>query len=108
MPLFVQNVKLCQFGFFIKSSYIKALEVDKQDFEIFVVVQSIGEYTASKGKIKRLFPEYSIQVRSLTLAPSISRRVAPVSPLPAHVLECLFPFLRTHAVYVLERMAQRA
>ncbi|OEU44411.1 MAG: hypothetical protein BBJ60_09070 [Desulfobacterales bacterium S7086C20] len=23
-------------GFFIKSSYVKALEVDKQDFEIFV------------------------------------------------------------------------
>ena len=41
-------------GFFIKSSYVKALEVDKQDFEIFVVLQSIEEYTASKG-IKRIF-----------------------------------------------------
>ena len=39
-------------GFFIKSSYIKSLEVDKQDFEIFVVLQSIKEYTAPKG-IKR-------------------------------------------------------
>ncbi len=39
-------------GFFIKSSYIKSPEVDKQDFEIFVVLQSIEEYTASKG-IKR-------------------------------------------------------
>ena len=61
-----------------------------------------------KSEIKRLFPGLSIQVRSLTLAPPSSRRVAPVSPLLAHVLECLFPFLRTHAVYVLERMAQRA
>jgi len=48
-------------GFFIKSSYVKALEIDKQDFEIFVypnqlknicVPQSIEEYTAPKG-IKR-------------------------------------------------------
>jgi len=38
--------------FFIKSSYVKALEVDKQDFEIFIVLQSIEEYTAPKG-IKR-------------------------------------------------------
>ena len=28
-------------SFFIKSSYVKALEVDKQDFEIPVVLQSI-------------------------------------------------------------------
>ena len=39
-------------GFFIKSSYVKALEVDKQDFGILVVLQSIEEYTAPKG-IKR-------------------------------------------------------
>ena len=54
-----------------------------------------------KSEIKRLFPERSIQVRSLTLVPPISRRVAPVSPLLAHVLECLCPFLRTHAFYLL-------
>jgi len=28
-------------GFFIKSSYVKALEVDKQDFEISVALQLI-------------------------------------------------------------------
>ena len=39
-------------GFFIKSSYVKALEVDKQDFEICVVLLLIKEYTAPKG-IKR-------------------------------------------------------
>ena len=39
-------------GFFIKSSYVKALEVDKQDFEMLVVLESIEEYTAPKG-IKR-------------------------------------------------------
>ena len=26
-------------GFFIKSSYVKALEIDKQDIEIFTVLQ---------------------------------------------------------------------
>lgn len=46
-----------------------------------------------KFEIKRLFPECFLKVRSLTLAPPISRRMAPVSPLLAHVLECLFPFL---------------
>ena len=29
----------CHHGFFIKSSYVKALEVEKQGFEIFVVLQ---------------------------------------------------------------------
>ncbi len=37
-------------GFFIKSSYIKSLEVDKQDFEIFVVLQSINELLAALQK----------------------------------------------------------
>ncbi|MCK4389408.1 MAG: hypothetical protein KAV83_04120 [Desulfobacterales bacterium] len=61
-----------------------------------------------KSEIRRLFPGLSLKHRSLTLAPPILRRVVPVSPLLAFVVECLFPFLRTHAVYVLERRAQRA
>ena len=53
-----------------------------------------------KSEIQRLFTGLSLQVRSLTLAPPIARRIAPVSPLLAHGLEVLFPFLRTHAVYL--------
>lgn len=53
-----------------------------------------------KREIQRLFSGLSIQVHSLTLAPPISRRVTPISPLLAHMLECLCPFLRTHAVYL--------
>ena len=53
-----------------------------------------------KREIQRLFPGFTIQKRSLTLAPPVLRRVAPVSPLLAHVLESWFPFLRTHAVLI--------
>lgn len=56
-----------------------------------------------KTEIRRLFPGLSLQVRSLTLAPPIARRIAPVSPLLAHVLECWFPFLRTHVFYLLHK-----
>lgn len=54
-----------------------------------------------KREIQRLFSDFTIQLRSLTLAPPILRRVAPVSPLLAHVLEYWFPFLRTHAFYLI-------
>lgn len=56
-----------------------------------------------KGEIQRLFPEFHLQMCSLTLAPPLSRKLAPVSPLLAHALEALCPFLRTHAVYFLRR-----
>ena len=54
-----------------------------------------------KREIQRLFPGLAIQKRSLTLAPPILRRVAPISPLLAHVLESWFPFFRTHAFYLI-------
>lgn len=53
-----------------------------------------------KREIQRLFPEFNVHFRSLTLAPPILRRVAPVSPWLAHVIESWFPFLRTHAFYL--------
>ncbi len=47
-------------------------------------------------EIRRLFPGRSLRVRSLTLAPPIARRIAPVSPLLCQLLERCIPFLRTH------------
>ncbi|MFB3885565.1 MAG: class I SAM-dependent methyltransferase [Thermodesulfobacteriota bacterium] len=54
-----------------------------------------------KGEIRRLFPGFGIQSHSLILAPPLLRPVAPVSLLLAHLFEFLFPFLRTHAFYLL-------
>jgi len=54
-----------------------------------------------KSEIRRLFPGFSLSLRSLTLAPPIARRIAPVSPLLAHLLESSFPFLRTHLICLL-------
>ncbi|MCG6877655.1 MAG: class I SAM-dependent methyltransferase [Deltaproteobacteria bacterium] len=55
-----------------------------------------------RPEIQRLFPGFFLQIRSLTLAPPVARRIAPVSPLLAHFLEKVFPFLRTHAIYFLK------
>ena len=54
-----------------------------------------------KREIQRLFPDFTIQLRSLTLAPPILRRVALLLPLLAHALESCFPFLRTHTFYLI-------
>lgn len=54
-----------------------------------------------KDEIHRLFPEFSLKTKSLTLAPPLSRKLVPLSPLAAHFLETCFPFLRTHALYFL-------
>jgi SAM-dependent methyltransferase len=56
-----------------------------------------------KKEIQRLFPEFQVNMRSLTLAPPLARRIAPVSPLLAHAMEAWFPFLRTHALYFLKK-----
>lgn len=52
-------------------------------------------------EVRRLFPDMTMQTRSLTLAPPLLRRLAPVSPLLAAVLESFCPFLRTHAIHFL-------
>jgi SAM-dependent methyltransferase len=56
-----------------------------------------------KSEIRRLFPSFKLEIRSLTLAPPILRKIASVSPLLTHALEILIPFLRTHAIYFLRR-----
>ena len=60
-----------------------------------------------RTEIRRLFPNMSIQFRSLTLAPPISRIVAPASPLLAHMLESWFPFLRTHAFHLIRHNPEK-
>lgn len=54
-------------------------------------------------EIRRLFPGFQLHTRSLDLAPPIARRIAPVSPLLAMIMEASCPFLRTHAFHLLQR-----
>lgn len=52
-------------------------------------------------EIKRLFPGCAARRYTVTLAPPLQRPLAGASPLLAHLVESLLPFLRTHAVYSL-------
>ena len=54
-------------------------------------------------EICRLFQGFQLHTRSLDLAPPLARRIAPVSPVLAMMLEAWCPFLRTHALYLLQR-----
>jgi len=56
-----------------------------------------------KSEISRLFPGFLRYSRSLELAPPIARRVVPVAPALAVALESFCPFLRTHAIHLLQR-----
>jgi len=56
----------------------------------------------NQDEIRRLFPKMLCHRQSLILAPPICRRVARLSPLLAYGMERCFPFMRTHAVYVLK------
>lgn len=57
----------------------------------------------TKRDICQLFPNAEIVFRrTLTLAPPLSRRIR--SPLFMYGLEALFPFLRTHAYYLLRKV----
>jgi ubiquinone/menaquinone biosynthesis C-methylase UbiE len=56
-----------------------------------------------KTEIKRLFPGFELNIRSLTLAPPIGRRITPWAPLLAHILESLCPFLRTHVLFFMRK-----
>ena len=56
-----------------------------------------------KSEIQRLFPFYNIKSRSLILAPPIARVIAPISYLIAELIECFFPFLRTHTIYLIKK-----
>jgi len=56
-----------------------------------------------KSELKRLFPFYHVKTRSLTLAPPIARVIAPLSSIITELIECIFPFLRTHTIYFLKK-----
>lgn len=51
----------------------------------------------SVRRIRELFPDAKIDVRQVTLAPPISRRVARIHPLAYHALNAI-PWLRTHVM----------
>ena len=51
-----------------------------------------------KSEIRKLFEPWNCEIRRITLAPPIARRVVPMSWMLAEQLETLFPFLRTHLI----------
>jgi ubiquinone/menaquinone biosynthesis C-methylase UbiE len=55
-----------------------------------------------RKEIRRLFPGFQLASRTLNLAPPLLRAIAPASQALAILLEALCPFLRTHAMYLLE------
>lgn len=57
----------------------------------------------NRKEINRLFPGMNCEKQSLILAPPISRKVAKFSPWMVIAMERCFPFLRTHAVYTLNK-----
>ena len=52
-------------------------------------------------EIKRLFPDYKVYAKSVTLLPPIQRVTSKLMPLLSLALETWFPFLRSHIVYLL-------
>ena len=54
----------------------------------------------SPAEIRQLFPDCTLQLRSLTIPPPISRRI---SPALTSLLESLLPFIRTHRLYLLRK-----
>jgi ubiquinone/menaquinone biosynthesis C-methylase UbiE len=56
-----------------------------------------------KAEICRLYPDMIVKTCTLTLAPPLSRRIAPIFPLLVHILEALLPFLRTHSMSIVRR-----
>lgn len=57
------------------------------------------------AEMRRLFPAMEMHAQSLNLAPPLARKIAPWSPILAQVMEAVFPFLRSHAVYGLRHPA---
>lgn len=55
------------------------------------------------GEIRRLFPGLPCRRKSVTLAPPLAHRLAPLSALAVLGLEAVLPFLRSHALYLLTR-----
>ena len=53
------------------------------------------------AEVRRLFPNFSLHMRSLTLTPPLCRRLVKLSPFLAATTEWLCPYLRTHRLYML-------
>jgi SAM-dependent methyltransferase len=58
-----------------------------------------------RSEIRRLFVGFRQYAQSMILAPPIARRLAPVAPWLAVVIESLCPPLRTHNLFLLQRKA---
>ena len=54
------------------------------------------------AEIRSLFPESRVDLRKITLAPPLARRVVPISSISALLLEKL-PFVRTHYLGVIRK-----
>ena len=54
------------------------------------------------AEIRGLFPGFAIELRSLTLAPPIARRIVPLSWVLAMALEKV-PYLRTHCLTLIRK-----
>lgn len=53
-------------------------------------------------EIRALFPDCNYDIRSITLAPPIARRLAPISWLLCYILEKI-PFMRSHYIAVIQK-----
>ena len=51
-----------------------------------------------KCEIRKLFENWNCEIRTITLAPPIARRVVPFCWMLAEKLESFFPFLRSHLI----------
>jgi SAM-dependent methyltransferase len=56
-----------------------------------------------RSEIKRIFPEFDLKIRSLILLPPLARKLAKISPLLVGLIELTLPFLRSHAIYFLNK-----
>ncbi len=54
-------------------------------------------------ELRRLFPGWSVDARSLTLLPPLARKLAPLSVTACRLLELTLPPLRSHCVAVLRK-----
>ena len=69
----------------------------------FRVSRPYNPHTTGVGmaEVRRLFPGLSIRRRLVTLAPPLQRLLSRLSPVAAHLVEAVCPWLRTHALYLL-------
>ena len=56
-----------------------------------------------KCETRKLFEPWNCEIRKVTLAPPIARRIVPISWLLAEKLETFFPCLRTHLIAKIDR-----